>query len=95
MIVKAITVPTPTRIKKFVKDKITKERVLIYSLIGAGIGVITLSKTPEKGFVIGALLYCGITYEVLEKSEDIINDPIWIEAMMNSNYRGYYMPMGY
>lgn len=95
MIVKSITVPTPTRIKKFIKNKATKERILIYSLIGAGMGIIAVSKTPEKGFVIGALLYCGITYEVLEKSEHIINDPMWIEAMMNSRYRGCYMPIGY
>lgn len=95
MIVKAITLPTPTRIKKFVKNNITMERVGIYSIIGLGIGVISVSKTPEKGFVIGSLVYCAIAYEVLEKSEHIINNPMWIEAMINNKYNGYYMPMRY
>ena len=34
MIVKAITMPTPRRLKKQIKKYITMERVIIYSMMG-------------------------------------------------------------
>ncbi|MGL5379684.1 hypothetical protein [Clostridium sp.] len=93
MIVKAITVPTPRRIKKFLKEKLTKERVCVYSLIGAGVGLTSLTDVPAKGVITGALVYCGIAYEVIEKSEDIINDPFFKEVMVTNPYIGYGVPL--
>lgn len=92
MIFKAVTIPTPTRVKGYIKEHATKERVCIYSLIGLGGGIIGLSDFPAKKLVIGVLIYYGVAYEIIEKSEGIINDPIFIEIMMKNQYIGYGMP---
>lgn len=74
MIIKAITIPTPSRLKKKIKKYCTKERIAIYSLISGGILTISLTETELKSLPIGGLLYCGFTYEVIEKTDpDILN----------------------
>lgn len=90
MIFKAITVPTPRRIRKIIKENATKERIGIYSLIGTGIGIVGLSDFPAKEFVIGTLVYYGVTYEVIVHSEDVINDPLFMEAYR----KNFYINMG-
>lgn len=93
MIIKALVAPTPKRIKKFIKDKITKERVTLYSLIGAGIAIVSLNDVPIKGVAIGTLIYYGIAYEVIINSEEIINDPLFAEAYRNNFYANTWVPI--
>lgn len=69
MIIKAITIPTPKRIKNKLKKYCTKERIAIYSLIGGGIVIIYLTESNFKSIPIGGLLYCGFAYEVIEKTD--------------------------
>ncbi|MBM7835532.1 hypothetical protein [Clostridium sardiniense] len=83
MIIKAITVPTPRRIKKKVKNFCAKERIAMYSLIGGGILTISLTDTELKSLSIGGLLYCGFTYEVIERT-----DP----EILNMIYKNYISP---
>lgn len=78
MFIKAVTVPTPRRIKKYLKDKCTKERILVYSLISGGIIIISLGDVKLKGFPIWGLLYLGFAYEVIEHTDDEI---------LNNSYR--------
>lgn len=83
MIIKAITVPTPRRIKKKIEKFCTKERMAMYSLIGGGILTISLTDTELKSLPIGGLLYCGFTYEVIERT-----DP----EILNMIYKNYISP---
>lgn len=86
MIVKAIVIPTPNRIKRKVKKYITKERVVIYTLIGTGIAVISFNSIPIKAVPIGALVYCGIAYEVIENLAYEIEDPEVIKYLLETNF---------
>ncbi|WP_194190227.1 hypothetical protein [Clostridium chrysemydis] len=88
MIITAITIPTPKRIKKKVLKLCTKERIGIYSCILTGIGIISLSDAEIKALPILGLLYCGFTFEVIERA-----DPEVLEIMaknMNENYYRYF-----
>lgn len=69
MIIKAITILTPKRIKNKLKKYCTKERIAIYSLIGGGIVIIYLTELNFKSIPIGGLLYYGFAYEVIEKTD--------------------------
>lgn len=99
-LIKAIVVPTPKRLKKYIKDTdfkkkvksfATPERVLIYGSIGTGVTIISLSDAPAKPFVIGSLLYHGIAYEILEKWYDEYgNDEEMRKIMMNKNYWNHF-----
>lgn len=80
MIIKAIILPTPKRIRKVIKRYCTKDRILIYFLIGSGILVISLTDTKLKGFSIGGLLYCGFTYEVIERTDPKILNMIYKDS---------------
>ncbi|MDU7886117.1 MAG: hypothetical protein E7J22_13180 [Clostridium perfringens] len=77
--IKAIVIPTPKRLKKYIRDTdfkkkaksfITPERAIIYGTIGTGVTIMSLSDVPAKPFVIGSLLYHGVAYEILEKWYD-------------------------
>lgn len=93
MIFKAITVPTPKRIKRYFREYATKERLLIYSIVGTGICIIGLNDILAKKLVIGVLIYYGVAYEVIERSDVILSDPIFIEAIIKNQYIGYGMPI--
>lgn len=86
MIVKAITIPTPRRVKKQIKKYITMERVVIYSLIGAGTAIICLNSIPVKAIPIGALIYCGVAYEVIENGVYATDDPELIRYLLETNF---------
>lgn len=88
MIIKAITLPTPRRIKSKLKKYCTKERVAIYSLIGGGIAIISLTDTDFKSIPIGGLLYCGFAYEVIDRT-----DPEILELICKNNifYRNMHL----
>lgn len=81
-----IELPTPRIIKKKLKKYMTKERVGIYGLVVGGIVIICANKVPIKVLPISALLYCAVAYEVLEKSEYILEDPKLLEHLMNNQY---------
>lgn len=93
MIVKAITMPTPKRIKNSFKRYATKERVAIYSLIGTGIAIISLNSIPIKAVPIGALLYCGIAYEVIDNMVYETEDEEIIKFLLENNF--YYRSFNY
>lgn len=84
MVIKAITVPTPRRIKKYLKDRCTKERILVYSLISGVIMIISLGDLKLKGFTIFELSYLGFAYEVIEHTDDEIFNSIYKD--INYNY---------
>ena len=84
MFIKAVTVPTPRRIKKYLKDKCTKERILVYALISGGIIIISLEDIKLKGLPILSLLYLGFSYEVIEHTDDEILNSIYRD--INYNY---------
>lgn len=86
MVIKAITVPTPRRIKKYLKDKCTKERILVYSLISGGIMIISSGDVKFKGFPIFGLLYLGFAYEVIEHTDDEILNSIYRNINYNYGY---------
>lgn len=86
MFIKAVTVPTPRRIKMYLKDKFTKERILVYSLISGGIMIIYLGDVKLKGFPILGLLYLGFAYEVLEHTDDEILNNIYRDINSNNVY---------
>ncbi|AIY82644.1 hypothetical protein U729_2545 [Clostridium baratii str. Sullivan] len=86
MFIKAVTVPTPRRIKKYLKDKCTKERILVYSLIGGGIMIISLGDLKLKDFPIFGLLYLGFAYEVIEHTDDEILNSIYRDINYNNIY---------
>ncbi|MDU4911125.1 hypothetical protein [Clostridium baratii] len=86
MFIKAVTVPTPRRIKKYLKDKCTKERILVYSLIGGGIMIISLGDLKLKDFPILGLLYLGFAYEVIEHTDDEILNSIYRDINYNNIY---------
>lgn len=88
MFIKVITIPTPKRIKKLLKKYCTKERMLIYSLIGGGITIISLGDIQFKQLPIGGLLYCAFTYEVIEKTDPEILNMIYKNS--NYNFRLYH-----
>lgn len=81
--IKTIIIPTPSRIrnkikyynlKKVIKKYATKERVVIYSLIGSGLIIINMNSFPGKSIAIVLLIYNGIAYEVLEKWYEELSD---------------------
>lgn len=76
MIIKAITVPTPRRIKNKLKRYCTKERIAIYSLISGGIVVVSLTETNFKYIPTAGLLYCGFVYKIIERTDKEILDLI-------------------
>ncbi len=84
MFIKAVTVPTPRRIKKYLKDKCTKERILVYALISGGIIIISLEDIKLKGLPILSLLYLGFSYEVIERTDNEILNSIYRD--INYNY---------
>lgn len=84
MIIKAVIVPTPRRIKKYFKYKCTKERILVYSLISGGIISVSLEDIKIKGLPILSLLYWGFAYQVIEHTDDEILNSIYRD--INSNY---------
>ena len=84
MFIKAVTVPTPKRIKKYLKDKCTKERILVYALISGGIIIISLEDIKLKGLPILSLLYLGFSYEVIERTDNEILNSIYRD--INYNY---------
>lgn len=86
MFIKAVTVPTPRRIKKYLKDKCTKERILVYSLISGGIIIISLGDLKIKGLPIFGLLYLGFAYEVIEHTDDEILNIIYRDINYNNIY---------
>ncbi|MFC4780377.1 hypothetical protein ACFO6R_03690 [Eubacterium multiforme] len=88
MIIKAIILPTPKRIMKAIKSYCTKDRILIYFFIGSGILVISLTDTKLKGLSIGGLLYCGFTYEVIERTDPKILSMIYKNSnnIISRNY---------
>ncbi|MGL5615101.1 MAG: hypothetical protein ACRDD2_02555 [Sarcina sp.] len=93
MIVKAITIPTPKRVRNSLKKYATKERVAIYSLIGTGIAIISLNSIPIKAVPIGALVYCGIAYEVIDNMVYETEDEELIKFLLENNF--YYRSFGY
>ena len=86
MFIKAVTVPTPRRIQKYLKDKCTKERILVYSLISEGIIIISLGDLKIKGLPIWGLLYLGFAYEVIEHTDDEILNSIYRDINYNNIY---------
>ena len=86
MFIKAVTVPTPRRIQKYLKDKCTKERILVYSLISGGIIIISLGDLKIKGLPIWGLLYLGFAYEVIEHTDDEILNSIYRDINYNNIY---------
>lgn len=92
--IKAIVIPTPKRLKKYIRDTdfkkkaksfVTPERAIIYGTIGTGVTIMSLSDVPAKPFVIGSLLYHGVAYEILEKWYDEYgNDEELRKVMMQS-----------
>lgn len=101
--IKAIVIPTPKRLKKYIRDTdfkkkaksfVTPERAIIYGTIGTGVTIMSLSDVPAKPFVIGSLLYHGIAYEILEKWYDEYGNDEEIRKMMISNrdyWNNFYM----
>lgn len=92
--IKAIVVPTPKKIKKYIGNfdfkqikrlVITKERIVLYGIIGTGIIIIAFNKLPYKVFVIGSLIYNGIAYEVLEKWYKDYGDDEIIKSMSDTS----------
>lgn len=84
-----IVIPTPTRVKKAirefkVKERIrsegVKERIILYGLIVGGIGVTIKNPVPAKPIMIGTLIYYGAAYEVLMRWYDKYGDD---EELMN------------
>ncbi|ENZ01623.1 hypothetical protein HMPREF1092_00857 [Clostridium thermobutyricum] len=82
MIIKAIVVPTPNRIKKKFKESITKDEIFLYSLILGGIGVISLSDIEFKGLPIFGLTYCGLAYSFLRNVD---------EEILKEIFKNYYL----
>ncbi|GAA0690429.1 MULTISPECIES: hypothetical protein [Clostridium] len=85
----AIVIPTPTRVKKVVrefnvKEKIrsegVKQRIILYGLISGGVGVAIKNPVPAKPIMIGTLIYYGLAYEVIMKWYDKYGDD---EELMN------------
>lgn len=85
MIVKAITIPTPRRVKRSIKKYLTPERVVIYALIGTGIGIVSLNSVPIKVIPIGALIYCGFAYEIIDNVIET-EDPEFIKYLLENNF---------
>lgn len=91
-----IVIPTPKRIKRAVEDfkigeKIrsegAKERILLYGLIAGSLGIILKNPVPAKPLVVGALIYYGISYEVLIRwYEKYGDDEEMMELLRNYNY---------
>ena len=91
-----IVLPTPKRIKRAIEDfkigeKIksegVKERMLLYGLIAGGVEIIIKNPVPAKPIVVGALIYYGISYEVLMRwYEKYGEDEEIMELLRNYNY---------
>ncbi|WP_297631879.1 hypothetical protein [uncultured Clostridium sp.] len=81
MIIKAIVLPTPMRIKKKFK-KLKGDEIFLYSLIGGGILLISLIKVENKVLPIFGLSYCGLSYAFLKKVDDDVLEVI----LKNNNY---------
>lgn len=76
MIIKAIVLPTPMRIKKKLKKiKLDKEEIFLYSLIGGGIVLISFANIDNKALPIFGLGYCGLSYTFFKNVDDeILNE---------------------
>lgn len=93
--IKAIVIPTPKRLKKYIRDTdfkkkaksfITIERTIVYGTIGTGVTIMSLSDVKAKPFVIGSLLYHGVAYEILEKWYDMYGEDEELrKIIMNNN----------
>ncbi len=98
--IKAIVIPTPKRLKKYIRENdfknkvksfVTPERTIIYGTIGTGVTIISLSDAPSKSFVIGSLICNGVAYEILEKWYDEYGDDDEIrKMMMDKNYWNHF-----
>ena len=89
-----VELPTPRIIKKKIKKYLTRERVRvrvrIYGLLIGGCIIVCSSSIPVKIIPISALLYCGFTYEIIEKYDFIIEDQELLEHLLRTYSNNMY-----
>lgn len=84
-----IELPTPRIIKKKLKKYANKERGTIYGLILFGLIIIVKNNIPFKIIPISALIFCGISYEVIEHSEIVEDEKLLNAILENYKYNIY------
>lgn len=101
--IKTVIIPTPSRIrnkmkyydlKKIIRKYATKERGVIYSLIGSGLIMISMNSFPGKPISIALLIYNGIAYEVLEKWYEELSDDELKNILIQNKILFNEFPMG-
>ncbi|MGL4740435.1 MAG: hypothetical protein ACRC41_06455 [Sarcina sp.] len=84
-----IELPSPRILKKKLKKYASKERATIYGLILFGLVVIIRNDIPFKVIPVSALIFCGISYEIIEQSTIIEDEKILKAILENYKYNIY------
>ncbi|MGL5820238.1 MAG: hypothetical protein ACRCYE_01230 [Sarcina sp.] len=84
-----IELPTPRIIKKKLKKYANKERSVIYGLIFLGMLVIIKNDIPFKIIPISALIFCGVSYEIIEHGAVIGDEEVLNAILENYKYNIY------